>query len=196
MEKYEYHNKQSLRSRYLNYRSSLSKSSRADKSRRIRERIMSNPVYQNAEIVLVYMDYRAEVETTELVEELLKAKEKRVFAPKVDGMDIYFYEITSFDDLSEGYQSIREPSAHPDKLFAKELSTEQCLVLVPGAVFDRQMGRMGYGKGFYDRFLGQFKEPYRMALAYDCQLAKNVPVEKHDIRMNAIITESEVIHAE
>lgn len=194
MEKKDFISKQELRTRYLSCRNSLLAGERREKSRKIWELLKKQDVFQSAQAVLVYMDYRSEVMTTGLVEELLSNKEKKVFAPKVEGMNIHFYAIDTMDDLSDGYQGIREPEESPDRLFCSEdLQKMKCLILVPGAVFDRERGRMGYGKGFYDRFLAAFPELCSVALAFDCQIAKKVPVEVHDIRPDMIITESGVI---
>ena len=109
MEKKEFISKQELRGRYLNYRNQLSISERREKSAEIWRLLKEEAIYQNAGIILVYMDYRSEVMTTGLVEELFEKKEKRVFAPKVEGMDIRFYEVHGMEDFVDGYQGIREP---------------------------------------------------------------------------------------
>jgi len=189
-----YTTKQELRNRYLSYRNGLSAAKRKEKSEEIQKRLKQEPAFQKAEAVLVYMDYRSEVETSALVEELLYSGEKRIFAPKVEGMNIRFYEIISMEDLKEGYQGIREPEADGQRLFTQEMSQElKTLILVPGAVFDRQRGRMGYGKGFYDRYLAAFPALNSVALAFECQIAKKVPEETHDKKTDMIITEAGVI---
>ncbi len=194
MEKKDFISKQELRTRYLGCRNSLLAGERKEKSRKIWELLKKQDVFQSAMAVLVYMDYRSEVITTGLVEELLLDREKKVYAPKVEGMNIHFYEINTIEDLTDGYQGIREPEENPDRLFCQEeLQKMKCLILVPGAVFDRERGRMGYGKGFYDRYLAVFPGLFSVALAFDCQIAKKVPVEEHDIRPDMIITESGVI---
>jgi len=186
--------KQSIRNRYLGCRNSLSVSERTQKSRKIWEYLKQEPAYQDAQAVLVYMDYRSEVMTTGLVLELLADSSKRVFAPKVEGMDIRFYEISSMEDLKAGYQGIREPDDNWEKLFTLQMMTQlDSLILIPGAVFDRQRGRMGYGKGFYDRFLADYIGLRSAALAFECQIAKKVPMEEHDIRPEIIVTENGVI---
>lgn len=101
--------KQAIRTRYLGIRNGLSYSEREQKSREIWKLLKEEEAFQKAQAVLVYMDYRSEVMTTGLVEELLSEGEKKVYAPKVDGMNILFYEITSMEDLQPGYQGIREP---------------------------------------------------------------------------------------
>ena len=186
--------KQSIRTKYLNCRNSLTVSERKEKSTRIWEYLKAEPIYQNAQAVLVYMDYRSEVMTTGLVEELFEKKEKRVFAPKVEGMDIFFYEVNSMEDFEAGYQGIREPKENEEKLFTLQMMSEMNgLILVPGAVFDRQRGRMGYGKGFYDRYLAKYIALQSAALAFECQIAKNVPVEAHDRKPDMVITENGII---
>lgn len=194
MEGKETISKQSIRVTYLSDRNRLTLSERREKSKRIWEKLKMEPAYQNAQAVLVYMDYRSEVMTTGLVEELLQRKEKKVFAPRVDGMNIHFYQVESMEDFESGYQGIREPKEDLDKLFTlQKMAQIKGMILVPGAVFDRQRGRMGYGKGFYDRFLAEYTGLDSVALAFSCQIAKKVPTEEHDIRPNLIITENEII---
>lgn len=187
-------NKQELRNRYLNYRNNLSMKERKEKSARIWELLKDEEVFKKAGIILVYMDYRSEVMTTGLVEELFAIKDKRVFAPKVEGMDIQFYEVFCMEDFKEGYQNIREPGKDKTRLFTREIEKEsECLILVPGTVFDRERGRMGYGKGFYDRYLTAFPGLHSVALAFECQITKKVPMGVHDIRPDIIITDTGVI---
>ena len=194
MEKKEFVSKQELRSRYLNYRNQLSMSERKEKSARIWELLEAEAVFQKADILLVYMDYRSEVMTCGRVEELLQQHKKRIFAPKVEGMDIRFYEVKKMEDFMDGYQGIMEPSGDESRLFTEQMAkTQNCLLLVPGAVFDRQRGRMGYGKGFYDRYLAAFPALSSAALAFECQIAKKVPVESHDTRPDMIVTDKEII---
>lgn len=188
--------KQSIRNKYLSYRNSMTKNECLTKSMKIWENLKKEKSFQEAEIILVYMDYRSEVMTTGLVEELLLSEnDKRVFAPVVEGFDIIFYEIRSLSDLHPGYQSIREPKSDPDKMFTEKLMREnKCFLLLPGTVFDRQLGRMGYGKGFYDRFLQKYKNLTSAGLAFSCQIAPvPVPAEPHDMKADMVITEDEVI---
>lgn len=186
--------KQSIRAAFLNNRNALTLKERQEKSRTIWEYLKKTKAYEQAQAVLVYMDYRSEVMTTGLVEELLFEKEKKVFAPRVEGFVIRFYEIGSLDELQEGYQGIREPEEKESGRFTLQMMTQQkSLVLVPGAVFDRSRGRMGYGKGFYDRFLAEYTELMSVGLAFDCQLAKKIPMQEHDVRPQMLITESGII---
>ncbi len=194
MEEKGYIRKQGIRSRYLGLRNNLSAGERKQKSQEIWEHVKGDPKYQAARAVLVYMDYRSEVMTTGLVEELLADTSKKVFAPKVEGMHIRFYEIKSLDELKKGYQGIREPEENPDKRFTPDMAARlEAVVLVPGAAFDRQRGRIGYGKGFYDRFFSDYGEVYGIALSFSCQIAKEIPMEPHDRRPDIIVTENGII---
>ena len=191
MEEKGYIRKQGIRSRYLGLRNNLSAGERKQKSQEIWEHVKGDPKYQAAREVLVYMDYRSEVMTTGLVEELLADTSKKVFAPKVEGMHIRFYEIKSLDELKKGYQGIREPEENPEKRFTPDMAARlEAVVLVPGAAFDRQRGRIGYGKGFYDRFFSDYGEVYGIALSFSCQIAKEIPMEPHDRRPDIIVTEN------
>lgn len=187
--------KQGVRSKYLAHRDSLSKKEREEKSRKIWDNLKEQKEFRDAEIILVYMDYRSEVMTTGLVEELLHSGSgKRVFAPRVEGMDIAFYEIHEMEELMPGYQGIREPLENEKRLFTvHRMQAHKCFLLVPGAVFDRELSRMGYGKGFYDRFLERFSHMTKAGLAFDCQIAARIPTEAHDRRMDMVVTETEVI---
>ncbi len=194
MEEKGYIRKQGIRSRYLGLRNNLSAGERKQKSQEIWEHVKGDPKYQAAREVLVYMDYRSEVMTTGLVEELLADTSKKVFAPKVEGMHIRFYEIKSLDELKKGYQGIREPEENPEKRFTPDMAARlEAVVLVPGAAFDRQRGRIGYGKGFYDRFFSDYGEVYGIALSFSCQIAKEIPMEPHDRRPDIIVTENGII---
>lgn len=195
MEKKVLLNKQSVRSKHLAYRDNLSKGERIEKSRQLWEHLKREKEFLDAEIVLAYMNYRSEVITTFMVEELLKPENgKRVFAPRVDGLDIDFFEIHSMDDLHDGYQGIREPDEALEQQFTQELSNRyQCLLLMPGAVFDRELGRMGYGKGFYDRFLQRYPDLVRAGIAFECQVAKKIPMQAHDKQVHFIVTENGVL---
>lgn len=187
--------KQSIRNKYLSYRNNMTNGERLSKSMKIWKRLKTVKNFQEADIILVYMDYRSEVMTTGLVEELLLSENgKRVFAPVVEGFEVNFYEIFSLNDLFPGYQGIREPRCEPEKMFTKEMAEKnKCFLLMPGSVFDRQMGRMGYGKGFYDKFLHRIPNVFKAGIAFECQIAGQVPVEENDVRTDIVITENEII---
>lgn len=181
--------KQKIRERYLARRNELSTGEREEKSREIMQKLKSLAVFQNAKEVLVYVDYRSEVQTKALIGSLLSEGSKRVFVPKVAGMDILFYEITSMEQLESGYQGILEPIGGMDGFEDGAHEKEACLMLLPGSVFDRSCNRMGYGKGFYDRYMARFPWLYGIGLSFECQIAPSLPCETHDYRPELIVTE-------
>lgn len=182
--------KQELRNRYLQRRNDLSVRERKEKSIQVLQNLKKLPEFQKAEEVLIYLNYRSEVETLPFVEELLQQKEKRVFVPKVCGMDIRFFEIISMDDVESGYQGILEPKEGMIEFSVQKPDGKNCIMVLPGSVFDLKCNRMGYGKGFYDRFMKLVPQMYGAGLAFDCQVAPAIPIQAHDYRMNALITES------
>ncbi len=139
--------------------------------------------FQNTEWVYIYIDYKNEVMTGEIMKRAL-AMGKRVAAPKVVGKDMIFYEIQSLNDLEPGYFGIQEPR--------EDLPVADCetaLLVMPGVAFDREKHRVGYGGGFYDRFLEKHTKLYKAALAFEFQMFEEVPVEPTDILPDVVITE-------
>lgn len=183
--------KRKLRKQILSLRDAMPAEAREEKSSRITEMLVSMPLYRESDVVLTYVNYRSEVNTTDLVNRVL-ADGKRVFAPKVSGETMEFYQLTGTGDLQEGYRGIREPVT--GRIFDAETDTGHTLMLMPGAVFDEKCHRIGYGKGFYDRYLKRISEMgisvHTLALCYECQVLPEIPYEKHDIRPQMILTET------
>jgi phosphatidylglycerol:prolipoprotein diacylglycerol transferase len=185
--------KQKLRQEYLKTRAALTAREREEKSRAIFTRLVALDVYKEAEIVLAYMDYNNEVRTTGWIEQALAQKAKRVFCPRVVDGNISFFEITALADLKPGFKGIKEPSGESLRFDAEVCAASKCLLLMPGVAFGRDRARLGYGGGYYDRFLHKYPALPTVALAYDCQLAENVPSGKNDRKPDMIVTEKEII---
>ena len=206
-------NKKQMRALALEARAGLTKSQRADFSGVITEKLMKLPCYQNAKALLTYVSFRSEVDTVSLIRLALQ-EGKAVFAPKVLGRDMAFFRISSLDDLSPGYRGIWEPEAktsyndwisqnpveatNPEENGIPEENLPHTLLCMPGAAFDRQRHRIGYGGGFYDRYLWamgseQAKRTVTAALAFSCQVFQEIPWEAHDICPDGIITETDIM---
>lgn len=188
--------KKRLRQEILEIRNSMPLLMRRQKSDKILQTVYDIGTYKDAEVILTYVDYQSEVMTSPLLEKAL-FEGKKVYCPKVSGNDMDFYRIRSLDDLKEGYKGIREPDE--GELFVgmpRNSQYKNPLVIMPGVVFDMDCHRIGYGKGFYDRFLTRMSENgtdfYKIGLAYECQLVDKVPYETHDIGINAIVTENDI----
>lgn len=182
--------KKALRKQILAVRDAIPADVRRECSRQILERLCGAPFYRKADSILTYVNYKSEVETTDLVNRAL-ADGKRVFAPKVSGETMEFYQITGMNDFREGYQGIREPVS--GQIFGPETDTGHTLMLMPGAVFDENCRRIGYGKGFYDKYLKRISEKgivlQTLALGFECQVLSEIPSETHDVRPQMVLTE-------
>lgn len=153
----------------------------------VKEQILKLSEFQNAEVLYAYMDCKHEVETRDLIR-LAWALGKRVAVPRVQGQEMQFYYITSFDeDLEEGSFGIQEPKA------GEKAEAEDALLLMPGVAFDLKRHRVGYGGGFYDRFLEKHTGLVTVALAFEFQVREEVPFEEFDIRPAKVVTEQRVL---
>lgn len=196
--------KKQLRRQALARRDGLTAKERKAYSETIIKKLTKLPCYLQAEAVLAYISFRSEVDTAPLLEQAF-ADGKAVFAPKVLGREMAFFQISGPEDLTEGYQGIREPKegmTYTDWVSqCCKLENFGTLICLPGAVFDRECHRIGYGGGFYDRYLDRLSEKQEgtmlqtatVALAFSCQIFEEIPWEPHDICPEKIITETEVI---
>ena len=187
--------KQILRQEILAIRNTMPLLLRQQKSNKILQTVYDIETFKDAEVILTYVDYQSEVMTSSLIARAL-LEGKKVYCPKVSGNDMDFYRISSLNDLKEGYKGIREPEAGESFIDMQNLPDKKTLVIMPGVVFDMECHRIGYGKGFYDKFMTQMSENgmdfYKIGLAYECQLVDKVPYEAHDISINIVVTENDI----
>ncbi|MDH5525252.1 MAG: 5-formyltetrahydrofolate cyclo-ligase [Desulfobulbaceae bacterium] len=183
-----------LRKKILAQRDRLPPAERSQKSKAIAERLWAIPAFAGSATLLIYVNFRSEVETLGLIKTCLQ-KGMRVCVPLTVMAEhqLLAYEINDPErDLVPGYCNIPEPD--PQRLRLVEPAAIDTVIL-PGSVFDEQGGRLGYGGGYYDRFL-QYHAPQalRIGVAYDLQLIEAVPVEPHDQQLHYLITESKTIY--
>lgn len=203
--------KSEIRRQILSMRDKLEPQTKAQYDKAIREQVFAHPLYQESQIMLAYASYRSEVDTSEMIRQAL-ADGKYVFVPKVSGPEMEFWQITSPADLHRGYKGIPEPAAQvsfPEwrkqavcRIGSSYQKTQyRAMMWMPGAVFDRKRHRIGYGRGFYDRYLGRLYGEAgerkmlltTAALAYLCQLVEELPCEAHDVKPDLVITEAGII---
>lgn len=163
-------------------------------SQQIIDRVMKQPQYADARCVLWYVDVRDEVRTRHALPGAIDraiANDQRMVIPYCDGQDLQLFELRSMDELESGRFGILEPKPELRLLDHRSVAIQDVdLVLVPGVAFDRSGGRIGHGKGFYDRCLRDAKpETCLMAIAFACQVFDRVPTERHDIMMDVVVTE-------
>src|SRR4030042_2595848 len=191
--------KRIIRKEILGKRDSIPPSERKKKDILIQQRLFGLPEFRSAKAILFYASFRTEVDTTSMIEESLKMG-KKVIVPKVDKKShrLILYEIKDLRELSPGFMGIPEPSL-PDETIREIKDVD--LAIIPGTTFDYSGNRLGYGAGYYDILLSGTeksesthaeKTPF-VALAYEEQLIDSIPSEIHDVKVDIIITEREVI---
>ena len=181
--------KEEIRKCALKVRAEIGKAERRAAEKEIAERLIREDFYKNARCIYCYASFRDEAGTTEIIEESLK-QGKRVAAPRVVGRrGMEFFFIKSRADLRPGTWNIPEPGPWCAKA---PLPDEETLVILPGAAFDRSGARIGYGGGFYDRFLS-LPHVYKVGVCYEYQILEKIPSEPHDVRLDALVTDAGVI---
>jgi 5-formyltetrahydrofolate cyclo-ligase len=185
--------RQELRQKILARRDALPAEARHEKSAAIRKKLWELEGFSSAKNVMVYINFRSEVETLPLVEECLQ-KNIHVTAPLTITKPprLIPYPVKNPEkDLRPGYCNIPEPDS--ERLTPQDAATID-VVLLPGSVFDIHGGRLGYGGGYYDRFLAQeAPRALRIALAFEEQVVNKVPVLDHDIPLHYLVTEKRII---
>lgn len=165
-------------------------------SRAICGRFMELPAYRTAKSVMWYVDAGSEVRTRHTLPEAL-THGKRVVVPwcVVETNQLELFHLEDMSELVEGAYKILEPKAELRALPNKVVRPEELdLVMVPGTAFDPRGGRMGQGKGYYDRLLSRARpDAPLVALAFDCQIFDEIPVASHDVFMDQVLTESRAL---
>ncbi len=181
--------KASIRRDCLARRDALSQSEKKAKSRTIHERLSTVDEFRAASQLLCHVSKDSEVETQALMENLLK-EGRRVLIPvaKRDGT-LQWSKLNRLDELEPGAFGVLEPRA--DSLRLRE-PAKNALVIVPCVAFDMSGQRLGYGKGFYDRFLAQHGGK-TIGLAFETQKVERIPAEAHDVPLDVVVTESQVL---
>lgn len=181
--------KTALRAEYVRIRTKISPALRATTDARILQRLVELPTWREARLVLTYVSFGSEVDTHAFMQAAWSAG-KQVAVPRCRrSHSLDFYVISSEDDLEPGLRGLMEPS--PD--CGRPLTPPQMvgsLCIVPGLVFDADGYRIGYGGGYYDRFLA-FYPGEKVALVRSRQLSGNpLPRDEHDVPVDWLVSES------
>lgn len=182
--------KRSLRSQMLSQRRALSHDSWSASSRAAQLNLLALDEYARAECVALYAPAHNETDTGLILAAAFQAG-KRVLYPAVCGHHMVFRRVEHVDALQEGAFGILEPcQTGPD-----HQADEADLIVVPGVAFDRSGHRIGYGKGFYDRFLQHpGRRAHLVGLCHDFQLTDGAfPADSHDIPMEIIVTDARIL---
>ena len=142
---------------------------------------LASDAYKNAQTIYGYLPYNQEVRTVPMLEQALKDG-KKVAVPKCYGDQMEFIYLDDLTKVEKGYANIPEPIA--DEPIARDKSA---LVLMPGLAFDRDGHRIGYGGGFYDKYLSAEPGHPTLALCYEFQMLPHLETEEHDIPVDTVI---------
>ena len=190
-------NAKNLKKQILHLRDALSPECQQQFSSSIAEQVLEMDLFKRAETVFVYVDFRSEVKTRSLIRTMFKLG-KKVVVPvtMLRERDLLPVQISNLkSDLYPGYASILEPveSIRSSNYMSPESID---VIILPGSVFDEKGGRMGYGGGFYDRFVSlKAPQAHRVGLCYELQVVSEAPLQDHDERMDTIVTEKRIIQS-
>lgn len=156
-------------------------------------KVAALPQYRQADAVMSYVGVRSEVRTWPFLEQVLH-QGKTLVVPYCVGQHLELFRLESMDELAQGYFGLWEPRTELRTSPDKQIDVTRIdLVMVPGIVFDRQGGRIGHGKGYYDRLLATVRpEACLVGVAFQCQIVPTVPLEPYDVSMDLVITETTV----
>jgi 5-formyltetrahydrofolate cyclo-ligase len=163
-------------------------------SRAIMDRVMRLPEYERAQTVMYYIDVRAEVRTRHALPDAL-ASGKTIVVPWCNEHgELELFRLASMDELELGMYRILEPRAELRLRAERQIAPHELdLILVPGVAFDRRGGRTGHGKGYYDKLLQHARDDAPLiALAFECQMFPEIPMQGHDVFMDKVVTEAAV----
>ena len=179
-------NKKTARELVRNRKKQMTAEEIEAKSKCIVEKVVACPQYKQADTLYCYVSYNQEVMTKPLIFRALK-EGKKVAVPKVTDRKIEFIYLTSLEELSKGFQGIEE------SIGTEIARADKVLMVMPGLAFDKLGNRVGYGGGFYDRYLEEHKETafFKLAVAFDFQIMEYL--EMGDKQVDMILTEEQNI---
>lgn len=184
-------NKKTIRKEIIAKRDSLGQEAKKAMDDSIFNKVIKLKEYLKAESIFIFISFGSEVDTHRIINDAL-SRGKRVAVPRINkatkAMEIKL--IKSLDNLRPALYGILEPEEEAESIGANELG----MIFMPGVAFDLEGGRIGYGGGYYDKFLCDAKESIpRIALAYELQIMDNLPLEPFDKRIHGLITEKRML---
>ncbi len=183
--------KDSLRKRIILLRECMPVNERERASYFIFDNFFKLPEYQTSEIIFAFAGFESEVSTLNSIFRMIN-EGKRVALPKViDDKNMEFYEVRKISDIKKGTMGIPEPTGdYPP------MDSRPDVFLLPGVAFDKRFNRLGYGRGYYDRYLtskGYERFVWKIAIAFSCQIVEKVPHDDRDIPVDMVITEHGIL---
>lgn len=183
--------KKLFRTEFKHIRDGISLEEKNVADKKIAAALLNSDEYKSCNTILSYVSMGSEVDTYTVIVQALKDG-KQVAVPRCDDNNgkMTFYVINSFEQLEKGSFSVMEPI--PDKCSVLT-DFDNSLCIVPGLAFDEYGFRLGYGKGYYDRFLSLHKEIFKIGIEYSCCIVSELVSDTYDIAADLIITEKYTI---
>lgn len=175
----------------IHQRNNLSQQQVIENSGVIIQKLRNTAEYKESQNILFYVSYDNEVFTHSLIKDALEASDKTVLVPFTDKKNhrLSPMEINRWKDLKRGSYGILEPPSNNKTIDPAAID----IILVPGVAFDLEGNRIGHGAGYYDTLLGSSPSASHIGLAFDFQVVDKLPAEKHDVPVDKIITEKQII---
>ena len=181
--------------RAIRERAKANRHGQADKDRLseiICRRLAELPEYAAAQTVLFYVDARDEVRTRPLVARALGGS-KQIVVPYCSARRLMLFRLENLDELAAGSYGFSNRASSCANAGASAGIGQIDLAVIPGVAFDARGGRLGHGLGYYDKLLAEARpETLRVVLAYECQMFPSLPTARHDVPVDAVITEAAV----
>lgn len=164
------------------------------KTRQIAHIIVRHNWFIEAENIYCYMDFDKEAGTADIIKAAWRHG-KNVYLPYTEKEGMEFYKITCFDELEKGALGIFEPKKKQLSRYQKAGSAEASrgLMIMPGTAFDRERNRIGYGGGYYDRYLRRYPKLHTIAAAFEFQIVSSIAAEETDEKPELIVTERGIL---
>lgn len=185
-------NKSIIRKDILSLRNKLKKEEKNKSDEIIFDLLVKSSMYKKANKIYIYISYNNEVDTNRIIKYSLN-NNKIIYVPKINlqNKTMKAVRIHNFSELIVNKYGILEPSI-VDK---NNIGLDFDLIIMPGVAFDKDGNRIGYGGGYYDKYISHLsKDINKVALAYSFQLVNNIEAEEHDIKVNYIITDKKIIY--
>lgn len=179
-------NKKKLRLEVIKRRDELEKEYKVKADKIILEKIRESNLYKKSKNIFIYVGFGSEINTLDYIK-IFIGDGKKICVPRTDLKNkvMCAVNIESIDELKISSYGIMEPSEDKEEMRKDDID----LVILPGVAFDNNGGRIGYGGGYYDRFLKDIIDTPKVALAYQIQIVDKIELEKHDIKYDFLITE-------
>ena len=176
--------KKTLRKKFISKRNSLASDYRNSSTNTIFATLEEQNFFESSEKIFIYVGFGSEITTETFIKKWIN--KKQIFVPKIENGKMNLIHLKSWDELAPGHFGVLEPTS--SDYYEGKID----LVVTPSIVFDNNGYRLGYGKGYYDKYFSSREYDISVGLSYHKLLQDNVPKEDHDIKVDVIITEEKI----